>query len=187
MRSLLFVFGLLTMAMGVGALRAQGPGALAEIQRAVTGTWAGTLEYRDFSEPAGSTKRVKLPTWLQIEAAGAELRFRYLYDDDPGKTVTESALVAIDVGEASYVVKDAAGKVEDRYAIAGLAGLREGRGTLTLTGKGTENGAAVEVRTTLKIGRNILEITRETAAPGAAFTFRHAYTLVRAAAPAGGK
>jgi hypothetical protein len=62
--------------------------------------------------------------------------------------------------------------------------LRQGLGILTLTGAGTENGKPVEVRTTLRIGRNILEILRETAATGQAFTFRHSYTMVRATAPA---
>jgi len=154
---------------------------VADLQKALTGTWVGTLEYRDFSEPATSTKRVKLPTWLDVQATGADLRFHYVYDDGPAKTVEETSLIRID--PAHYIVLDAAGKVESSYAIAGFDQLRGGRGVLTLTGKGTENDAAVEVRTTLRVGRNILEITRETAASGQPFTFRHAYTFVRAAPP----
>ena len=156
---------------------------LIEIQRALVGSWAGTLEYRDFSEPATSTKRVKLPTWLGIEPAGPDLRFRYIYDNGPAKTVTETSLIRIDPTAARYAIIDPTGKLEDSYAIAGLADLRQGRGTLTLTGTGTENNATVEVRTTIRIGRNILEFTRETGASGQPFTFRHAYTLVRVAPP----
>jgi hypothetical protein len=154
---------------------------VADLQHALTGAWVGTLEYRDFSEPATSTKRVKLPTWLDVEVAGADLRFHDVYDDGPSKTVEETSLIRID--PTHYTVLDAAGKIESTYAVAGFDQLRSGRGVLTLTGKGTENNAAVEVRTTLRIGRNILEITRETAASGQQFTFRHAYTLVRAAHP----
>jgi hypothetical protein len=154
-----------------------------ELQRALVGSWAGTLEYRDFSEPATSTKRVKLPTWLVVEPAGADLRFRYIYDDGPAKTVIETVLIRIDPTAARYAIIDLTGKLEDSYAIAGLADLRQGRGTLTLTGTGTENKATVEVRTTIRIGRNILEFTRETGVSGQPLTFRHAYTLVRASPP----
>ena len=154
---------------------------VADLQHALVGTWVGTLEYRDFSEPATSTKRVKLPTWLDVEPSGGDLRFHYVYDDGPSKTVEETSLIRID--PAHYIVLDGAGKVESQYAIAGLDQLRSGRGVLTLTGKGTENDVPVEVRTTLRIGRNLLEITRETAASGQSFTFRHAYTFVRAARP----
>jgi hypothetical protein len=52
-----------------------------------------------------------------------------------------------------------------------------------MTGKGTENDSPVDVRITLRLGRNILEITQETATAGHPLTFRHAYTFVRAAAP----
>jgi len=170
------------LVLAISGLSAQN---LTEIQRAVSGTWVGTLEYRDFSELATSSKRVRLPTWLKIEPSGSDLRFDYIYDDGPAKTVKETSLIRIDPAAARYTVLNEAGKVEDSYSIAGLSQLRSGRGSLTLTGAGTENGAAVEVRTTMRIGRNILEITRETAASGQPFTFRHAYTLVRATPPEG--
>lgn len=56
---------------------------------------------------------------------------------------------------------------------------------LILTGAGTENNRAVEVRTTMNIGRNLVEILRETRIPGEEFKFRHVYTFTRAAVPAG--
>lgn len=74
--------------------------------------------------------------------------------------------------------------MEENDSIGVLAQLRDGRGTLELNGTGSENKAPAEIRTTLRIGRNILEMTRETAAPGRAFAFRHAYTFVRTSAPA---
>jgi hypothetical protein len=183
------VFVTLFVAAFVLRLSAQGPdtaplpAAATETREALLGAWVGTLEYRDYSEPATSTKRVKLPTWLNVEPAGTDLRFRYVYDDGPAKTVKEVSLIGIDTTGELYTVSDSAGKVEDRYTIVGLAQLRSGHGTLILNGRGTENQVAVVVRTTLRIGRNILEITRETAAPGEPFAFRHTYTFVRATEP----
>ena len=68
--------------------------------------------------------------------------------------------------------------------MAGLTELRKGRGSLILTGNGTDNDAPVAVRLTIRIGRNILEILRETAASGQPFAFRHAYTFIRKSPPA---
>jgi len=154
-----------------------------ELQRSLTGMWVGTLEYRDYSEPATSTKRVKLPTWLRVEAAEVGLRFRYVFDDGPAKVVTNEELIRIDTAAGTYESHGTDGKLEDSYSIAGLDQLHDGHGVLVLTGKGTENNAPVAVRTTMRVGRNILEITRETAVAGQALTFRHAYTFVRAATP----
>lgn len=155
----------------------------AALENALAGSWVGVLEYRDFAEPATSNKRVKLPTWLTVEATGSNLRFHYVYDDGPNKTVTETSLVNIDSATSRYMVVGSDGKVTDSYAISDLKQLRSGLGTLTLTGAGVENKLPVEARTTLRIGRNLLEITRETGASGQPLTFRHAYTLVRAAPP----
>ena len=157
--------------------------AAKELDAALVGTWAGTLEYRDYSEPPTSNKRVKLPTWLTVSHAGDNLRFDYVYDDGPSKTVKESLLVHVDVVSAVYTTMDSAGKLEDTYKIAGVNQHRSGRGVLTLTGMGTENGKPVEVRTTLRVGRSIFEVVRETASTGQPFTFRHSYTMVRSAAP----
>ncbi len=159
-------------------LNAQTTATVSDLASALKGSWAGTLEYRDFSEPAGSTKRVKLPTWLTIEPTPAGLAFHYTYDDGPGKTVTETETIQIDAATATYRI---AGK--DTYRITGLETLHSGRGTLTLTGPGKENDKPVEVRTTIRIGRNILEMQRETAAPGEPLVFRHAYTMVRTEQP----
>lgn len=158
-----------------------GPGELA---KALIGQWVGVLEYRDFSEPAGSAKRVKLPTWLTIESAGGtRLTWRFVYDDGPAKTVKEVETVGVDEAGARYRIFGEDGKVKDTFTIEGLAALRAGRGTVTLLGTGTDNGAAVAVRTTMRVGRNILEITRETGPAGAPLAFRHSYTMVRALAP----
>lgn len=156
MRMLVF-----TVALACVAAQA---GELSDVQRALVGPWTGTLEYRDYSEPATSTKRVKLPTWLTIEASGADLRFKYIYDDGPSKTVKETAVVHFEAGD--------------------VAQLREGRGVVTITSAGKENDKPAQIRTTYRIGRNIFEVLEETAPEGEPFAFRHSYTFVRAAPPA---
>jgi hypothetical protein len=163
--------------------RAQSASSLSDIQQTLIGSWAGILEYRDYSEPTNSTKRVKLPTWLTVEAIGPKLRFGYVDDDGPSKTVRETETVAIDTAAAQYQISGDGNKTKETYSIAGLASLRQGRGTLTLSGSAIENGVAVNVRITVYIGRNILIITRETASRDQPFAFRHSYTMVRASAP----
>ena len=48
---------------------AAAPDAQAAITGALLGRWTGVLEYRDYSEPATSLKRVELPTWLIVSRA----------------------------------------------------------------------------------------------------------------------
>ena len=153
--------------------------SLTELKAALGGSWAGTLEYRDFSEAPGSTKRTKLPVWLSVKTAGSALRFAYRYDDGPGKTVTETEVVRIDANSGTYTVAGEGDKRETVYTVSGFGQLEEGRGTLVLTGSVTENGVAVQALTTLKIDRNIIEMMRETAPAGTPLSFRHAYTLTR--------
>ena len=147
---------------------------------ALTGDWVGVLEYRDYQ----SDGRVKLPTWLDVRGEGQGLRFHYVYDDGPTKVVQESELMTFDTVKATYTVLSKPGEAGTVYSIAGLEKLKSGRGTLVLSGAGTENDRAVEVRTTLKIGRTLVEILRETRLPGEEFKFRHVYTFTRAAVPA---
>jgi hypothetical protein len=145
------------------ALAAQGPD-LTDVQRALVGSWTGVLEYRDYSEPPTSTKRVKLPTWLTVEADGADLKFNYIYDDGPTKTVTGTDRVHFD-------------------PTAAAAELKAGLGSIVVMGAATENDKPVRSRTTWRIGRNIVEFTEETAPEGQPFAFRHSYLFVRATAP----
>lgn len=158
--------------------------AKAEVQAALIGSWTGTLEYRDYSEPPSSSKRTKLPTWLTIEPAGADLRFTFTYDDGPNKLLTEMEMVTVDPAAGTYRVASDGGKQEEVYTAAGFERLKGGLGVLVLTGRGVENNEPVDARTTVRIGRNILEITRETARAGSPFAFRHAYTFVQAKPPA---
>jgi hypothetical protein len=167
-------------AVGSAVGAAVGSAVVSAIGAALVGDWVGVLEYRDYQ----SDGRVKLPTWLDVRSEGQGLRFHYVYDDGPTKVVQESELATFDADKATYTVLSKPGEAETVYTIAGLEKLKSGRGTLILTGAGTDNDRAVEVRTTLKIGRNVVEMLRETRLPGEEFKFRHVYTFTRKAVPA---
>jgi len=151
-----------------------------ELDAAMVGAWTGTLEYRDYQ----SDGRVTLPTWLTIKREASGLQFDYVYDDGPTKVVRESTLVTIDLATKTYRVVSDPVKAPDVYSIAGIELLKQGRGTLTLSGSGIDNDIPAEVRTTLRIARNLFKVDRETRLPGEEFKFRHGYTFVRATPPA---
>ena len=161
------------------------PGGRTSLSGALLGHWTGVLEYRDYAEPATSTKRVQLPTWLYIHSQGEALRFEYTYDDGPNKVVKSSPTVLIDEAAETYKVVPADG-VAESYTVSGLATLRNAHGTLILTGEGTDNKKPAQIRTTLVVGRNLLSWLEEVRPAGSTepFVFRHRYTFTRAEAPA---
>ena len=180
----LVLVSILTVLPAQGQRTAQGALTQAALTQAILGHWTGVLEYRDYSEPATSTKRVQLPTWLYIRTQPEGLRFEYVYDDGPGKTVTSLPTVVIDVAERTYKVI-ATDAVAEAYAISGIETLRDGRGTLLLTGSGTDNGKPAEIRTTFIVHRNLLSWLEEVRPVGSQgrFAFRHRYTFTRAEPP----
>jgi len=159
------------------------------LETALTGRWVGVLEYRDYSEPAGSTKRVQLPTWLEIQPAPEGMRLVYTYDDGiypngTAKILEERDVVVFDTASKIYRAMEN-GKPWESYAVAGLDALKDGRGELVLTGPGTENNKPAEMRTTWTIRRNLLTILEETRPAGTqeGFAFRHRYVFTRAEIP----
>jgi hypothetical protein len=187
-RRLTIIRSLVVAALLLAMAQVWGQEPAAALNSALRGEWTGVLEYRDYSEPAGSTKRVKLPTWLSVTPQDGVLRFLYTYDDGPTKTVVDTETVSIDVASSRWTTTpEPAASAKDKAEVASIAGLstlKNGRGTLVLTGRGTESDQPVDVQTTVRVGRNILEILRETRLAGGVFTFRHAYTFVRAQPPA---
>ena len=148
-----------------------------QIYTALTGSWTGQLEYRDFQ----SDKHVALPTWLEVKPVsdGKSLQFVYTYDDGPTKTVTEISTVNIDPAAHRYVVTSDRDHSADTYQIRALDPLKNGGYQLTLTGTGTENDQPVDVRITITIDRNIYRFKKETRTQGQNFNFRDGYTLTR--------
>lgn len=157
----------------------------ADLQKSLVGDWTGVLEYRDYSEPVTSTKREKLPTWLSISTAGTAESWHYIYDDGPSKVVEETDTVAFDPAASTYSEADD-DKPAQVFKVTGFETLTNGRGQLVLTGSGTENDKPSEMRITLTIRRNLLEILEETRPAGSAeaFAFRHAFRFTRAKPPA---
>ena len=72
------------------------------LRQSLTGAWVGVLEYRDYSEPPTSTKRVDLPTWLSISDSGKSMTWKYTYDDGPNKVLEETDTVIFDPASKSY-------------------------------------------------------------------------------------
>jgi hypothetical protein len=154
-----------------------------ELQQAIAGSWTGVLEYRDYSEPATSTKRVKLPTWLTVTSAGDKLTFHYIYDDGPTKVVDETLTMSFDVAASTLTITNDKGHVEV-YKIDGYSTLRSGRGDITLLGPTIDNDRPAESRITIGIRRNLLTWTEEVRpSSNIPFAFRHSYIFTRAEAP----
>ena len=108
----------------------------------------------------------------------------YVYDDGPAKTVTEHDVLALDLAQSRYRVTGE--KSVEQYTIAGAETLKDGRGTLILTGSGNDNNKPAKIRTTWIIRCNLLSWEEEVRPAGSMvpFTFRHRYTFTRAQPPA---
>jgi hypothetical protein len=158
-----------------------------DVAQRLAGSWAGYLEYRDYSEPPTSQKRVQLPTWLEVTGSGHALAFHYTYDDGPKKVVESRETVTLDAANNSYKVVEG-GHPEETFAVSGFSSLKDGLGTLVLLGKGTDNDKPAEFRITLTIRRNLFDWIKETRPAGTnePFVFRHSLRLVRSTPPASG-
>lgn len=157
---------------------------LSELAAALRGNWVGVLEYRDYSEPAGSTKRVDLPTWLSVSGDAAQ-SWHFVYDDGPTKTVQEDDTVLFDI--AKRTLSEASnGEAAQVYRVKGFDMLKAGRGTLQMVGSGTDSGKPAEIHLVLTVRRNLIEILEEVRPAGStdSYAFRHLYRMVRAQAPA---
>ena len=164
--------------------RGQSSPSSSALNTAMVGRWTGVLEYRDYSEPPSSLKRVQLPTWLTIETLpNSTQRWQYIYDDGPDKLLEETELVTFDPKARTYVTK-AKGKTAN-YDVSGFESLKDGRGELTITGKTTENGKSADQRITLRVFRNLITVLDETRPAGSneTYAFRHSYTFTRTDAP----
>lgn len=186
MMNLILAVGLLPVVFAPQAQTVSAVQVRSDLRVSLAGDWVGVLEYRDYQEPAGSSKRVDLPTWLRVTDAGiGRQSWHYVYDDGPGKTVDEMDVVTFDPSKASYASVDN-DKPARTFAVQGYGELKAGRGVLVLVGDGTENEKLVEIRETITIRWNLLELLQETrpARSQEVFVFRHLYRFVRAQVPA---
>ncbi len=152
--------------------------AVGKIYEPFIGAWTGELEYRDYQ----SNERVKLPTWLvvQLSPDGRGLQFRYTYDDGPTKVVEELQAIVVDTQNSTFTVTSDRDKSKDTYQLTGVEKFAAaGRGTLELTGTGTENNQKVDVHITIKVGRNYYRYEKETKVVGSPYQFRDGYNFTR--------
>jgi hypothetical protein len=188
MRTLFFVTFVLPFALGaqnqqLGLAVAPPHQIESDLRQALIGDWTGLLEYRDYSEPATSTKRVQLPTWLSISASGHALTEHFIYDDGPAKVVYETLALVFDVAASSYQITSDSNRTES-YRVEGYSALHAGLGSLIITGPTIDNNRPAETRIVLTVRRNLLTWTEENRAVATEpYIFRHSYTFTRAQAP----
>ena len=158
-----------------------------------TGTWTGTLEYRDFSARTADAPHTRLPTGLGMRPSpdGRAVNLDFTYDDGPDSTrpgarkiVREREILAFTAGTA--ILTGTANAQNQSFAVQGIeAFARTGYGKLVLTGPGKENDQPVELRMTLVLAPGSfmwLKESRPTQAGGGGqgeFVFRDQYTLTQ--------
>lgn len=146
------------------------------LEAVLAGSWAGTLEYRDYR----SDRRVTLPTRLVVTPAGeGALSFAYTYDDGPGKVVTSIERITIDREKSTYRVQNGDGSYDATFAANGLAAFGPASPEIVLAGKGDENGVAVDLRITITASPSSFTMLRESKKPGDDWLFRNQYKLTR--------
>ncbi|MFA9218341.1 MAG: S41 family peptidase [Sphingomonadaceae bacterium] len=141
----------------------------AQFEAALTGSWHGTLDYRDY----GNDQRVILPTSASISVRDAALRVELSYDDGPGKTVHSSQ--DWQLGNAGTQLSIDGNAAPQRVTESRSGAAQEL--TLVAEGRGQDNGQDVEVRSVLTRRAGILTLSRQTRLPGQPWLLRHAYHL----------
>jgi hypothetical protein len=185
MRNFLLAAGLAVCGSGCAQTVPASPSQTrVDLRHALVGDWVGVLEYRDYSEPATSNKRVQLPTWLTIAPAGDSVTEHFTYDDGPTKTVEETETVSFDVAAATYTEIET-GKPAQVFTVAGYEKLKSGRGEIVLTGATLDNDKPAETRITLTLRRNLVSWIEEVRAAHSTepFVFRHRFTFTRSTPP----
>ncbi len=157
-----------------------------------TGSWVGTLEYRDFSAASPDAPHTKLPTSLTMRPSpdGRAINLEFTYDDGPDKLhpgtrkmVHEREILAFTSNTA--LLTGTSNAQNQAYAVEGVEQFaRTGFGTLVFTGRGKENDQPADIRMTLTLAPGSFTWLKESkpAAGGGGFAFRDQYTLAPVAA-----
>lgn len=118
------------------------------VLEAATGTWEGTLTYRDYQKP---DRMVTLKAWMTVSlTAPDELALYYLFDDGPGKTVYSYERMKFDLA-ANQLVWNAGTSKPNRseYKITSST-IQDGKSAL-----------AFEKSDDKRTDRYVLEVTRK--------------------------
>lgn len=151
-----------------------------QLYASLIGSWQGTLEYKDYQD---SSRRVTLPTQLQIVPAPDEdgLELRYTYDDGPGKIVHSVDHLHFDraMQQARWGgVRDSSLQrfvVQDRRGGVNGEPLR-----LVLETDGRDDDQPARIRETFVVAAGSVQLLKETAIASRPMGFRHQYQLKRA-------
>jgi hypothetical protein len=156
----------------------------AAVTASMLGHWVGFLEYRDYSEPPASSKRVQLPTWLYIRPAPEGTLFDYTFDDGPAKVLHDHSTLVLNIPAATVRFIGTDSPIED-FTIVDSSKLKDGRGEITLTGVVKDNNKPADLRRVMMIHRNLIAWTDEVRPQNTTepFAFRHRYVFVRAEPP----
>ena len=155
---------------------AESPAAIdrANFHAALSGSWQGTLEYRDYQDPE---KRVILPTLLEAESSADHSAFllAFTYDDGPSKKVRTTDILTLDPLARTLDWFWGYGKNTTR----GQLNAESKPGHLVLVGPGEDGDRPAQIRLTLDYTATAIFILKEISVEGAPFAFRHRYTLTR--------
>jgi hypothetical protein len=173
---------LLLLVLPAAAVRAAGD-RRAAVDQALLGPWAGALEYKDYQHPE---RRVTLPTTLMVARAKGEpsLVLRWVYDDGPGKLLTQTDRFVLTAAGDTLEWGAAADSIPARYAVRVFETRDEGRHLrMLLETEGSDDDAPATIRETITASARELRILREVrpaaAGAGASFGFRHEYVFRR--------
>jgi len=145
-------------------------------QAALTGSWTGTLEYRDYR----SDRRVTLPTKLTVTGdQPGRLQLVYTYDDGPRRLVTSRDRVTIDLPAGTYRVQNDDDAYDATFTAQGLREFGPDSSVVTLIGKGKENDLPVDLRITITVTTGSLTMLRESRQTDEEWRFRNRYRFTR--------
>jgi hypothetical protein len=145
---------------------------------ALSGSWTGTLRYRDYRD---STRFVSLPTVVEGTTApdSSSVRLDFVYDDGPGKTVRSSDIFSLNADVSALQWGPANGeRAPSMFAVQQLSG----RDSLTLVVEmyGEDDDKKARIRETLTVDASGLRILKEVQFKAdAPWVFRHEYMLRR--------
>ena len=157
-----------TMSVSKGALPTRTDTAEV-VTKALAGEWAGTLDYRDYSDDSRST----LPTMMQSDGQ----TLAWTFDDGPGKTVRSSETWAFDASGQALTITSGSDTPDQWRVVESRASADGALVTIVLDGQSLENGSTVIARKILTRDGNRLRITKQTRVAGQPFLMRQSYEL----------
>ena len=147
-----------------------------EFLSAVEGTWAGTLEYRDYQPP---NRHVTLPTKLYVSlVAPNELSLHYVFDDGPKKIVHSYELLQVDL--AKKTLRWSGLKPEDTSICTIVSTQTTGDAfEIVAERKSVKDGKKKLIRYRLKLAANNFEIRKDEGADATRLSFADRYSFQR--------